>query len=206
MPWLNKRGLVPFDAVEAEISQGRFLRDHTPQRHELSDTPSGHRRNDKEQQQPPRRWRPEKNNADGNLRNVRRKPEGPQPMCSRHQPSRAYGQSGEGEEVNGHETDKQSRRFRSAGTGIRGGSLPDVSEAGTVLIERTSINTHPVHATEVNTKRVKIIATLYTVTSHRHPRGQCESKRPHSWASRILFINQVGVCSFFEKLRRGRKL
>ena len=30
---------------------------------------------------------------------------------------------------------------------------------------QTSIDTHPVHATEVSTKRVKIIATLYTVNS-----------------------------------------
>jgi hypothetical protein len=32
------------------------------------------------------------------------------------------------------------------------------------MARQTSINTHPVHATEASTKRDKIIATLYTVS------------------------------------------
>lgn len=55
---------------------------------------------------------------------------------------------------------------------------------------QTSISTHPVHATEADMKRDKIIAILYTALlcfhrKYRHPCGQCENKRPHSRAPRI---------------------
>ena len=42
---------------------------------------------------------------------------------------------------------------------------------------QTSINTHPVHATEVNAKRDKIIATLYTVNSNLNTAIFADSSR-----------------------------
>jgi len=111
MPWLNnERPGATRRRRSRNLAGPRSPRSYpfTPLTFGNVNTSSGHQRNDKEPQQPPRRWRPEKNNG-RSLAKRRRKPEGlPNPSALVASPSRACGQGGEGEEVNGHETDNHA--------------------------------------------------------------------------------------------------
>jgi hypothetical protein len=73
---------------------------------------------------------------------------------------------------------------------------------------QTSIATHPVHTAEANAKRAEIIATLYTVNACANTAILTDSSKAKAslLGTGDRLIVEVEVCSFFEKLRRGRLL
>jgi hypothetical protein len=74
---------------------------------------------------------------------------------------------------------------------------------------QTSIATHPVHATEANAKRAKIITTPYTVTDCSITAILADSSGVKvsliELRGGIIFEEGI-ICGFVEKLRRGRLL
>ena len=73
---------------------------------------------------------------------------------------------------------------------------------------QTSVTTHPVHATEANAKRAKIITTPYTVTDCSITAILADSSgvKASLIEQRGVIIVEGEVCSFLRKLRRGRLL
>jgi hypothetical protein len=73
---------------------------------------------------------------------------------------------------------------------------------------QTSVTTHPVHATEANAKRAKIITTPYTVTDCSITAILADSSgaKASLIEQRGAIIVEGRICGFVEKLRRGRLL